>query len=164
MAQAVADWAPACAVEVAVAHEATYPARREEYSPVLASVLETGGALSGVNYQKILLRRMELRGRLAWLFKTIDLLLAPVHPFLPMSLADVFTLGQQPDLIAKLQRYTAPFNMTGNPTVTLPGGFTETGLPIGFQLVAPYLGETTVIRAGVAYQGVTEFHRRHPVN
>jgi amidase len=61
--QAVADWAPNCAVEAAVAHEATYPARKREYGPVLASVIEAGRVLSGIDYQKILLRRLDLRGR-----------------------------------------------------------------------------------------------------
>jgi amidase len=118
--------------------------------------------LSAPNYQKILLRRMDLRGRFAALFATIDLLLAPVHPFRPLTLADIRTLGRQPELILNLQRYTAPFNMTGNPTLTLPGGFSDDCLPIGFQLVGGHLHEGTLIRAGIAYQGATDFHRRHP--
>jgi amidase len=73
------------------------------------------------------------------------------------------TLGEQPDLISELQRYTCPFNLTGNPTITLPGGFTEAGLPIAFQLVAAHLAEATLVRAGAAFQGVTSWHRRHPV-
>jgi amidase len=73
------------------------------------------------------------------------------------------TLGEQPDLISELQRYTWPFNLTGNPTITLPGGFTEAGLPIAFQLVAAQLAEATLVRAGAAFQGVTSWHRRHPV-
>jgi amidase len=161
--QAIADWVPNCAVEAAVAHEATYPARKDEYGPVLASVIEAGRALAGVDYQKILLRRLDLRGRVAALFGTIDLLLTPVHPFAPLTLTMIRTLGEQPELIAKLQRYTCPFDMTGHPTMTLPGGFSETGLPIGFQLVAAHLGETTLIRAGTAFQSVTSWHRRHPL-
>ena len=161
--QAIADWSPNCAVEAAVAHEATYPARKDEYGAVLASVIEAGRALSGLDYQKILLRRLELRGRVAALFGTIDLLLIPVHPFAPPTLAMIRTLGEQPELISKLQRYTCPFDMTGNPTITLPGGFTEAGLPIAFQLVAAGLGEATLVRAGAAFQSVTPWHRRHPV-
>jgi amidase len=160
--QAIADWSPNCAVEAAVAHEATYPARKDEYGPVLASVVEAGRALSGFDYQKILLRRLALRGRVAALFRTIDLLLTPVHPFAPPTLAMIRTLGEQPELIAKLQRYTCPFDMTGNPTITLPGGFTAAGLPIAFQLVAADLGEATLVRAGAAFQSVTSWHRRHP--
>jgi amidase len=160
--QAIADWAPNCAVEAAVAHGATYPAREREYGAVLASVLEVGHALSGTDYQKILLRRLDLRGRVAALFSTIDLLLIPVHPFAPLTLATIRTLGEQPDLIARLQRYTCPFDMTGHPTITLPGGFSETGLPIAFQLAAAHLGETTLVRAGAAFQDVTSWHRRRP--
>jgi amidase len=160
--QAVADWVPNCAVEAAVAHEATYPARKDEYGPVLASVIETGRALSAQDYQKILLRRLELRGRIASLFETIDLLLIPVHPFPPLTLAMIRTLGDQPALIARLQEYTCPFNMTGHPTITLPGGFSATGLPIAFQLVAADMDEATLVRAGAAFQRVTSWHRRHP--
>ena len=160
--QTVADWVPNCAVEAAVAHEATYPARKDEYGPVLASVIETGRALSGLDYQKILLRRLELRGRIASLFETIDLLLIPVHPFPPLTLAMIRTLGEQPDLIARLQEYTCPFDMTGHPTITLPGGFSATGLPIAFQLVAANLDEATLVRAGAAFQRVTFWHRHHP--
>jgi amidase len=72
-------------------------------------------------------------------------------------------MGEQPELIAKLQRYTCPFNMTGSPTLTLPGGFSKAGLPIAFQLVAADMGEATLIRAGAAFQGVTSWHRSHPV-
>jgi amidase len=162
VAQAIADWSDNCAVEAAVAHEATYPARKDEYGQVLASVIEAGRRLSGFDYQKILLRRLELRGRVTALFRTIDLLLIPVHPFTPPTLATIRTLGEQPELISKLQRYTCPFNMTGNPTITLPGGFIKASLPIAFQLVAADLGETTLVRAGSAFQSVTSWHRRHP--
>jgi amidase len=162
--QAIVDWAPACAVEAAVAHEETYPARKTEYGPVMASVLEAGRALSGVDCQKIQLRRMDLRGRFARLFQAIDLLLTPVQPFAPLSLATIRTLGEQPELILKLQRYTAPFDMTGSPTITLPGGFNEAGLPIGIQLIARHYDEVSLVRAGMAFQGVTAWQRRHPID
>jgi amidase len=162
VAQAVADWVANCAVEAALAHEATFPSRRAEYGPVLASVLDAGRALSGLAYQEVLLRRMAFRGRMQALFNGIDLLLAPAHPFAPLSLKTIGTMGLQPKLIARLQAYTAPFNMTGQPTLTLPGGFGAEGLPIAFQLVAAHLGEATLIRAGAAFQRMTDWHRRHP--
>jgi amidase len=52
--------------------------------------------------------------------------------------------------------------MSGSPTITLPGGFTPQGLPIGFQLVGRDLDEALLVRAGHAYQQVTDWHRRHP--
>lgn len=162
MTHAIADWIPSCAVEAAVAHEATFPTRKNEYGAALASVIEAGRALSGTDYQKIVLRRLDLRGRVSALFAAIDVLLVPVHPFAPLTLAEIRTLGAQPDLIAGLQRYTAPFDMTGHPTLTLPGGFSEAGMPIGFQLVASHLGEARLLSAGAAFQAATSWHRRRP--
>jgi len=161
--QVVADWAPHCAVEAAVAHTATYPVHKDQYGGVLASVLKAGHAVSGTQYQEILLRRMAFRGRVEALFGKIDLLLTPVQPFAPLTLATVQTLGEQPGLIAMLQRYTCPFDMSGHPTLTMPGGFTQAGMPIGFQLVAGHLGEAKLVRAGAAFQRVSTWHRRHPV-
>ena len=161
-AQSVVDWSPLCAVEAALTHNATYPKRKEEYGPVLASVLDAGWAISAVDFQAILLRRADLRGRFARLFQKVDVLLAPVQPFAPLSLNTIRTLGEQPDLILKLQRFTAPFDMTGDPTITLPGGFSDAGLPIGFQLAAGHLHEQELVRAAKAFQSVTPWHRRHP--
>jgi len=159
--QAVTDWASTCAIEAAVAHRETYPKRKEEYGPVLASVLDAGQAVSAVDYQAIRLRRMDLRGRFSHLLRTIDALLLPVQPFAPLTLAEISTLGEQPELILKLQRYTAPFDLTGHPTVTLPGGFGEHDMPIGLQLAGR--DETTLIREAVAFQHGTPWHRRHPL-
>ena len=158
--QAIIDWAPACALEAAVAHHETYPKRNKEYGPVLASVLDAGQAVSAFDYQAIRRRRMDLRGRFSHMFWTIDALLIPVQPFAPLTLAEIRTLGAQPDLILKLQRYTAPFDLTGHPTVTLPGGLSQHGLPIGMQLAGR--DETLLIRAAVAFQHETSWHRRHP--
>jgi amidase len=163
MAQAVADWFPLCAAEAAVAHEATYPSRKDAYGPVLASVIEAGLAVRGTDLQKILLRRMTLRGRVAALFGHIDLLLAPVHPFGSPTVAMMQALGEEPVLVSALLRYTCPFDMTGHPTITLPGGATAAGMPLAFQLVAAHMDEATLVRAGAAFQGITRWHRRHPL-
>ena len=161
--QAIADWFPNCAVEAAVAHEATYPARKGEYGPVLASVIEAGRALSGSDYQKILLRRLELRGGVAALFGH-DRPAADPRASVPAADARHDTdAGRAAGDGARLLRYTCPFDMTGNPTITLPGGFSDAGMPIAFQLVAAYLDEATLVRAGAAFQSVTSWHRRHPV-
>jgi amidase len=159
---AIADWPANCAVEAAVAHEATFPARAAEYGPVLTAVLECGLKLSGIDYQKILLRRMALRGAVDRLLAGIDLLLCPVQPFAPITLETLGTMGERPDLIARLQRYTCVFDMTGSPALTLPGGFDGAGLPIGVQLVAGRLREDLLVRAGIAYQGATDWHERRP--
>jgi hypothetical protein len=61
-----------------------------------------------------------------------------------------------------LLSYTCAFDMSGSPTITLPGGFTAQNMPIAFQLIGAHLSEALLCRAGHAFQGVTEFHKRHP--
>jgi amidase len=160
---AVADWGPLCAVEAAVAHEATYPLHKDQYGPVLAAVIEEGQAIRAVDHHKIQLRRLAFRGRVTALFAQIDLLLTPVQPFAPLTLDAIRTLGEQPELIAGLQLYTCPFDMTGHPCLTFPGGLTTDGLPIGLQLVAGTLAEPMLVAAGAAFQRVTTWHRRRPI-
>jgi len=160
--RAVADWSPICAVEAAVAHKETYPARADSYGSVLKGVIEAGRALSAMDYQELQLRRMSFRGQVTECLASVDLLLAPVHPFAPLSLEALGVMGERPELIARLQAFTAPFDLTGHPALTLPGGFDGKGMPIGFQLVAADLAEGMLLTAGAAFQRVSSWHRRHP--
>ena len=72
------------------------------------------------------------------------------------------TLGQDAAALLALMRFTSPFNMTGSPTITLPSGFTDRGTPIAYQLVGRHFSEELLVRAGRAYQRVTDAHRKHP--
>lgn len=159
---AIAAWFPICAVEAALAHEATYPARSAEYGPVLSWVLDAGRTLSGMAYQQALLARAEFRGCWSAATRDVDMVLMPAQPMKPLTLRTVITLGTQPDLVAALQRFTCPFNLTGSPSLTFPGGATAAGMPIGIQLVAGDLEEAGLIRAVGGYQAATTWHRRHP--
>ncbi len=158
----VEDWFPLCGVETAVAHEATYPSRKAEYGPALSGVIDLGRALSGVDYQKIILRRKDFSGRVAALFRTIDLLLIPAQGFASPTLAKMATLGEDAALMAFLLSFTCPFDMSGSPTITLPCGFTEAGTPVGFQFVGGHLAEELLLQAGHAFQQATDWHKRHP--
>ena len=71
-------------------------------------------------------------------------------------------MNVDPSAMSKLARFTIPFDMTGSPTISLPCGFTGSGLPLGFQLVGPHLSEPLLCRAGHSYQQVTDWHTRHP--
>ena len=68
----------------------------------------------------------------------------------------------EPKELAMLLRFTALFDVSGSPTITLPCGFTEGGLPVAFQLVGPHLSEALLLRAGHAYQQATAWHSMHP--
>lgn len=159
---AIRDWPLACAVETAVAHASTYPARRAEYGPGLAGFIELGRAAGALELQRIWLRRRAFAGRVAALFRGIDLLLIPSQPMASPSLEQMATLGSDAEGLARLLRFTAPFDMSGNPTITLPAGFTAEGAPVAVQLVADRWQEPVLLRAGRAFQRATDWHRRHP--
>lgn len=160
--QLLHDWSLLCAVETAVEHESTFPSRREEYGPSLAGLIEMGHRIDALAHQKRLMHRLEFRGRLDALFASVDLLLAPVTEVSGMKSDFVHRSLSDPDGLAAILRYTGPFDMAGHPTLTLPGGITADGAPIGFQFVAPHFGEDFLLRAGWAFQQVTDWHRRHP--
>ncbi|MCA2002627.1 MAG: amidase, partial [Chloroflexi bacterium] len=61
-----------------------------------------------------------------------------------------------------LTRFTAPFNLTGLPALSVPCGFTKEGLPIGLQIVSRAWNEAGVLRAGYAFEQATEWHKRKP--
>jgi aspartyl-tRNA(Asn)/glutamyl-tRNA(Gln) amidotransferase subunit A len=58
--------------------------------------------------------------------------------------------------------FTIPVNLAGLPGVSIPGGFTQTGLPIGLQLIGRAFDEATLLRAAHAYQQATTWHTRKP--
>jgi amidase len=158
----VRDWIPLCAVEAAVAHEATYPSRAAEYGPLLADLLETGRSLDGCTVAKMLLRREAFCSQLNALFSGIDLLIVPVMNVAAPTLADLAAAGRAPPAVEARLRFTAPFDMSGHPTLTLPGGKTNDGLPVGFQIVGRPMEEVLILRAGHAFQQTTGWHRRRP--
>jgi amidase len=154
------SWMQLCALEAAIFHEATYPSRAAEYGPVLAGLLDQGLALSAFDLGKAQLARAAFSGKLAQVFLDVDMLVAPVIPMLVPTSHGFAKLADEG--LDALIKYTGPFDMTGNPTVTLNGGFDSHGVPIGFQLVGRHLSEEMLLSAGHAFQQVTDWHCRHP--
>jgi len=54
--------------------------------------------------------------------------------------------------------------LTGCPAVSVPCGFTRSGLPVGLQIVGPPRGEAQVLSAAALFEGVHDFARRVPID
>jgi amidase len=160
--QGARDWLPLCAVECAVAHEATYSARATDYGPVLAALIESGRKLSAMELARLQLSRANLKGELDKLLASLDLLLMPVMGNAAWSIDALAKAGRDPETVAERLRYTAPFDMSGHPTLTLPGGMTGDGVPTGFQIVSRAFDEARILAAGHAYQQQTDWHLKRP--
>jgi amidase len=161
--QAGYDWVALCAVEAAVAHEATYPARAGDYGPVLAGLLDLGRRLSATDLVKLQQGRAALTGALNTLMASVDVLLMPAMATAAWSIAALQRAGRDPDSVAARLRYTAPFDLSGHPALTLPGGVTGDGVPVGFQIVGRAFDESGILAAGHAYQQASDWHLRHPL-
>ena len=99
--------------------------------------------------------------RLNALFESVDLLLTPSMPCLPPLQADMEGGSARADNgEAELITFTAPFNYSGHPTLSVPAGLTNEGLPTSVQLVASHLGEPVLVRAGDALERVLALELR----
>lgn len=160
--QIVRDAFLLCAVEAAVVHEATFPSRESEYGPVLAGLLRLGRKVDGLAMAKIGQRRAVFSAQLAAVFREIDVLLLPAMNTAAPTLAWLAERLTDAEARYARFRFTAPFDMSGSPSLTLPGGSTHNGLPIGFQIVGRHLDEIMVLRIGHTFQQVTNWHTRRP--
>lgn len=158
----VEGWSITCGVECARAHERFYPSRKEEYGPVLASLIETGRSATEGDYQALETTRREFRVELDGLLEQVDVLIAPCMPVLPPELATMNATVEDEGERADFLTFTAPFDYSGHPTITLRAGLSADRLPKAFQLVGRTLGEPTLIRAGSAYEQALEFDE-HPI-
>ena len=155
-------WIPLCTAETAAAHEAYYPARAADYGPGFRSFLEYGTKVRGQDYAKAYIVREGFATRVQTLFETIDLFACASLPESALPTGAIpddvnALLGPNP-----LLNFTAPYNLSRNPTLSLPCGKAGTGAPPSLQLVGRLLGEATLIQAGAAFERATPWHEQHP--
>jgi Asp-tRNA(Asn)/Glu-tRNA(Gln) amidotransferase A subunit family amidase len=108
--------------------------------------------------------RAACNGRLRETFASIDLLACPAMPVLPFPETPESRTRPllEKDLDVSFDRFTAPYNFNGAPSLTLPCGFTDSGLPLALQLVGHSLGEPLLCRVGYAYEQATSWHQVRP--
>jgi amidase len=155
-------WTTLCASEAAAGHVATYPSRASDYGPGFRSFLELGESIRGQDYANAHMVRERFANRFQQLFEQVDVILCPSmnSVSLPNDAmpADASSFKEPNPLLA----FTAPFNMSRNPTLSMPGGPGRGAPPPSLQLVGRRLGESTLIRLGAAYERATEWHTQRP--
>ena len=151
-----------CVVEALGAHADHYPSRADDYGAFFGAWLAGGAAVSAVDYAVACHARDELRGRLARAFEGIDMLACPAQRALSFRVTEEMLYGETPvEFDPVRMQFTAPWDMNRAPTLTLPNGWSDEGLPMALQLVGPVGSEAVLCRAGYAYERATDF-RRHP--
>lgn len=120
--------------------------------------LEAGAAFTAVEYSLARRTQVEVRRKCEILLEQFDAFLLPTTPIT----APVLEGENAVERARQLTRFTAPFNLTGLPALSVPCGFTSEHLPIGLQIVSRPWNESGVLRAGYAYQQATDWHTHKP--
>ncbi len=144
-------------------HQAWLHERHADYSHTVLERLRAGREVSAVAYFGARDACARLRDQVHEVQRNVDLLVLPTMPVVATPLNET-TVEIKPDEegLTALNRMVAPFNLTGQPALSLPCGFTRDGLPIGLQLVARHFEEGTTLRVGHAFQLRTDHHRQRP--
>ncbi|MGH3374251.1 MAG: amidase, partial [Actinoallomurus sp.] len=125
--------------------EALTAAQRAELDPGLREICEQGEGYSAVDYLTATACRMDL-GRLMGRFhESHDLLLTPALPIPAFEAGHEVPPGSAEPRWTSWTPFTYPFNMTQQPAVSVPCGFTSDGLPIGLQIVGPRHADAAVL-------------------
>jgi len=107
------------------------------------------------------------RGVAAW-WEDHDVLVLPVSPEPPVRLGELAPDNPDPAVSARLTRlvqFTWPFDVTGQPAISLPLHWNDDGFPIGVQLVAAYGREDMLLRVAAQLEEAQPWaHRRPPVH
>lgn len=144
--------------DAATYHRQRLESQAELFGEDVRQRLQSGAGFGAMEYSQARRLQSELRRQFEAFFATYDLLLTPTTAVTaaPIQGVDALNMARQ------LTRFTAPFNLTGFPAISLSCGFTSSGLPIGMQLVGAPWTEARVLRAAYAYEQATEWHTRVP--
>jgi aspartyl-tRNA(Asn)/glutamyl-tRNA(Gln) amidotransferase subunit A len=150
--------------EANVWHEPYLQTQAEDYAPQVRKFLERGKPTLATDYVKAQRARAQFRQEMLAACANIDALLTPGELIPPPSheARSVTINGREVSLMAALISATCLFNVTGQPALTVPCGFTTAGLPIALQIVGKPFDEATVLQVGHAYEAHTSWHERRP--
>jgi len=157
----VRNWVVTCGVECALAHEGMFPEQRAKYGPDLTGLIELGRKVGGLQYGALERIRERFANELDRLFESIDGFICPSMP-VPVPTLDSMTAAREVlEERAEFITFTAPFNYSGHPTISLPTGLDAERRPAGFQIVGRKLEEGLLVQMGEALESAFGFND-HP--
>ena len=150
--------------EAAEIHEEHLRSRADDIGDDVRARLEMGALTPATDYIKAQRARALYNREIGETMRRLDILLAPTEPIgAPKIGQNTVTInGRAEPALSLLSRLTRPFNICGVPAISVPCGFTSSGMPIGVQMAGRPFDEATVLRAAHAYEQATDWHTRRP--
>jgi aspartyl-tRNA(Asn)/glutamyl-tRNA(Gln) amidotransferase subunit A len=145
------------AAEAYAVHEQWLKERPEDYGARARERLLAGATLRAVDYLQAVRWRLQLRDRVAAAFANIDAAITA------SSMDPACRIDDDEALASNYWRQARmPFNVTGQPGLVIPAGFSNGGLPLSLQLVGHPFGEAMLYRVAQFYEDATGWTKRHP--
>jgi aspartyl-tRNA(Asn)/glutamyl-tRNA(Gln) amidotransferase subunit A len=140
--------------EAAAVHMDTILHHQGEVDEEVYERLVQSREVKGFEYVKAQVERKSLIASFNQVFSEVDLLVTPTLPILPTDIGqrEVVVNGKVEAVRHALLRLTSPTDYTGNPSLSLPCGFSKNGLPIGVQLIAKHGNEAKLYQFGYALE------------
>ena len=140
--------------EVYAVHASSFAVSPELYKPWIQERLKQAAAVDTVSYIQARQELDRLRRSIGDVFSKVDFLVTPTTPVPPITIEEA--LNMSPDPAGELWlRNTRPFNAYGFPTISVPCGFTQAGLPIGLQISGPNFSEGRLFSFAHAFEQAT---------
>ncbi|NQW20250.1 MAG: amidase [Chloroflexi bacterium] len=163
MGEAMTAWPIICSSEAAIAHADTYPSRSDQYGPFFRQWLENGNSHTATEYANAHKLRLAMNGELRNTMRSIDVLAGPSTPKASYPVTPELLYGPIPTNRKPWDsRFTVPFDFSGLPTIALPCGLDNNGMPVSLQFSGHHLSEPLLVGIGDAFERATDFHNLHP--
>jgi aspartyl-tRNA(Asn)/glutamyl-tRNA(Gln) amidotransferase subunit A len=152
------------ATEAASLHKRWMIERPQDYGAQVLMRLQNGLAIPAVSYLEAMRWRGPALAAYLAAVEGTDAVLAPVAPMPAVTIAesDVGNSLDAEAVIQRITRFTRPINYLGLPSLSIPSGFTKSGLPVGMQIIGRSFDEAMLVRIGAAFQRATDYHQKVP--
>lgn len=138
-------------------HRTDMQSRWDDYFAATRVGVSRAVFASGADYVQAQRVRRLAKGRVAEMFKTVDIIVGPTSATAASSYDDL--PGRMLESAMRLS-FTSYWNAVGHPALVVPMGFNAAGLPLSLQIAGRPFDEATILAAGDAYQRVTDWHLR----
>jgi amidase len=138
---------------------------RNRLGPFFRELLESGASVTDEQYSAASESRREFVGRFNAVLDEVDAIVCPSGGLtfpVPANLQYGNTAELEPLFTAVQMYFTIPADFAGTPTLTVPCGFADSGVPYALQFMGSRLSEGRLCRIGHAYENATDWHTRHP--
>lgn len=153
------------AAEPSAYHQRWLREHPEHYGEDVRTLLEVGELLLATHYIQAQRYRTLLRTEFLDAFRDVDVFICPTLPFTATRIGEMEVVIEDDNpeaMLSAIMQFTGVPSLTGLPSLNVPCGFDNDGLPVGMQIIGAPFAERALYRVGAAFQSDTDFHTRTP--